>query len=89
MDYILQGYLVIVLEIICCKIFFDTFCKQKILSKHIQFLCLFILSIIDILIVLFLSEYFLIKEFLVILFTSLGMKFYTGKTIRINIVLAI
>ena len=89
MDYILQGYLVIVLEIICCKIFFDTFCKQKILSKHIQFLCLFILSIVDILIVLFLSEYFLIKEFLIILFTSLGMKFYTGKSFKINIVLAI
>lgn len=89
MGYILQGYLVIVLEIICCKIFFDTFCKQSIALKHSRFVSLFILSIIDVLVVHFLSENFLFKEMLVIIFTSLVMRFYTGKSFRINVILTI
>lgn len=86
---LLQGYLVIVLEIICCKIFFDTFCKQNISIGCSQFFCFFALSITDFIIVLTLSKYFFLKEFFVIFFTSIVMKFYTQKSIKKNIVLTI
>lgn len=86
---LLQGYLIIVLEIICCKIFFDTFCRQNISIGFRQLICFFVLSISDFIIVLTLSEYFFIKEFFVIFVTSITMKFYTQKSIKKNIVLTI
>ncbi len=86
---LLEGYLIVVLEIICCKIFFDTFCKQNISIRCNQFLCFFSLSIVDFIIVLVLSEYFFFKEFSVILVTSIAMTFYTQKSMKKNIVLTI
>lgn len=86
---LLQGYLIIVLEIICCKFFFDTFCRQNIFIGFSQYICFFVLSIADFIIVLTLSEYFFIKEFFIILVTSIAMKYYAQKSIKKNIVLTI
>ena len=86
---LLQGYLIIGLEIICCKIFFDTFCKQDNSVRHDQIFCFLILSLADFIIVLMLNEYFILKEFFIIFVTSIGMRFYTRKSIKRNIVLAI
>jgi signal transduction histidine kinase len=86
---LLQGYLIVVLEVIYCKIFFDTFCKQNIFTRRNQYLYFFLLSVADFVFVLALSEYFLLKEFFIILATSIGMKFYTRKSMKRNIVLTI
>lgn len=60
---LLQGYLIIVLEIIYCKIFFDTFCKQNISIGCSQYVCFFVLSIADFIRALTLSEYFILKYY--------------------------
>lgn len=86
---LIQVYLIIILEIICCKIFFDTFCKQDIPVRYNQSFCFFILSVADFIIVLLLNEYFILKEFFVILSTSIAMKFYTQKSMKRNIILTI
>ena len=89
MLYLLEGYLIIILEIICCKIFFDTFCKQNISARYSQLLYFFILSIADLIIALLLNKCFILKEFFVTLITSIVMKFYTEKSLKRNIVLTI
>lgn len=89
MTDLLQGYLIVVLEIICCKIFFDTFCKQHSVIRYNQYFYFFMLSIADFIIVLLFSDSFILKELFVILVTSIVMKFYTGKSVKRNIVLAI
>lgn len=86
---LLQGYLIVLLEIIYCKIFFDTFCRQNNSIRFSQYIYFFLLSVADFIIVLALSDYFFLKEFFVILVTSICMRFYTKKSIKKNIVLTI
>lgn len=85
----LQGYLIIVLEVIYCKIFFDTFLGENISAWHRQIFCFFVLSAADVMIVLFLDEYFVLKELFIVLATSAGMKYYTQKPIKRILVLAV
>lgn len=84
----LEGYMIIVLEIACCKIFFDTFCNRGRSEGCVPFLSLILLSAADFFIALFLHPYFFLKELLVVLSTTAAMRFYTQKPLRSNFVLS-
>ena len=85
---IVQGYCIILLEVLCCKIFFDAFLQNENLYKYRRFGFVLMLSIADLLLVLFLGKFFLLKEVIIIIVTSLVMKLYTEKSIKNIIVLS-
>lgn len=89
MGYLLQVCFVVLFEMLCCKIFFDTFLRENSNTKRKQFCCLAILVVLFILFVVILDKHFILKEIMIVLSVTVCMKVYTGKSFRKNFVLAI
>lgn len=72
-----QSFLLVVLEILCCKIFFEIFAKKKheksTLKNYGNILCLIVFVYV---IALFLAEQVIIKQLLIIVITALVMTIY-------------
>lgn len=87
MFYYVQTYLTIVLEILCCVIFFETFSKKKNQNKNI--FIMIGLTVISFLVVIFLSKIFVVKQILVIVLVATFMKLYTKETLKRALVLSV
>ncbi|BCZ44731.1 ATPase [Clostridium gelidum] len=87
-DYI-QSFLVVMLEIFCCKIFFEAFgerrSKKKTYKNYIVIIAL-ILSVY--LLALFFANYFLIKQILIIVISTILMYLYINITIIKSVILS-
>lgn len=90
MIYLLQGYLVVFLEIMCCKIFFETFCSVEGRRNNGKNVALPIfLSVLAFGVSVLFGEMFLLKELLVIILTTLMMGWYNKHSLKKNFVLSI
>ena len=86
----LQSFFIIILEIFCCKMFFEVFAgKRK--NEHIWFgyLLITVLTVFDYGIALLLSGQFIIKQILVILITVIVMHLYYEINIQNSVVLVL
>lgn len=74
---IMQGILVVAIEVICCKIFLEGFLKKKTFRKEgMGIVILILLTAIIYLGTLFLTKYFFLKELFVLCAISILMKLY-------------
>ena len=90
MIYFLQGYMVVLLEAICCKIFFDIFCKVEERQRKMKEMGVPIfLSLLFLGGAVFLSAHLGIKEIVLILVVTFVMKYNNRQTFKKNVVLAI
>jgi signal transduction histidine kinase len=78
------------LEVLCCKIFFETF-EKKIVRKssYKQNLILFMLFIVDNIISFLLIENIILKQIIVIIFISIFMHHYIAANYRKAFILAV
>lgn len=89
MFYYIQSFFIVVLESLCCKLFFEIFEKRKINDSMWKKIVLFMVLILGVYnIANIFSEYFAIKQLLIILFTALFMKIYWKTTIMKTVILA-
>ena len=77
MIYYLQTTLIIFIEMMCCLIFFSTFCN---IPKQKKFL--FILASFNFLIAIIFQDKFISKQFLIICTTSIIMKLQTKEPLK-------
>lgn len=91
MLYYIESLLIVIFEILCGKIFFETFAEKR--DKHNvlkNFGVIAGLIAVSYLVAMYLSEYFLIKETLIIIFTALLMHIYLkmnlGKLIILSVI---
>lgn len=90
MIYFLQGYLVVLLEAFCCKIFFEIFCSvEEKQPKMRQMGMPLLLSFLLFAGAVVFSAHFGIKEVVLILIVTFVMKYYNGQTLKKNVVLTI
>ena len=91
MLYFLQSFFIVLLEIFCCKIFFESFGvkrEEKNHCKNYGILCALVLSVYAL--AIFLNRtYFGLKETLIILITSIVMFFYLKIKFWKSVVLAL
>lgn len=88
MWYIIVGYITILLEAVCCKIFFDTFTQSERVHHYRSWNIIIALSIINVFVSLLLRSYFLCKQVSVIIVIAVAMKIYTGKSIKKTLALS-
>lgn len=88
---IVQGYLIVFLEIVCCKLFFKTFCSHiKRKSKGRKLILVGGLGFSAGTVVVILGEqYFFLKEVLLIILVTMGMKLYFGYSIKKSFILTV
>jgi len=100
MFIVVQGYLVVFLEMICCKLFFKTFCSQKksgslninVLEMKVKWRELILLCGLGFstgTVVVIWDEYFFLKEISLIILVTMGMKLYFGCSIKKSFILTI
>lgn len=90
MLYYIQGYLIVFLEVLCCKMFFESFCKVDVGRKKYKTFVLFIVLVsLDFTLSIFLQDFFIPKELAVIGVTTIVMRWYYAESIKKHLVLAI
>lgn len=89
MSYIILGYITILLEAVCCKIFFDTFTQSEMVYRYRSWNVVIALSVVNVIISLLLRSCFLAKQLSIIIATAAAMKIYTRKPIRKVFVLSL
>lgn len=73
----IESFLIVVFEILCCKIFFETFGKKKAENNtYKNFGIIFALIVYVYLIAIFFGNYFFLKQVLIILMTAVLMRLY-------------
>lgn len=87
---IVQGYLIVLLEIICCILFFKTFCPYiKSESKWRELALIGGLTLSAGTVSLILDKYFLLKEILLLILVIMGMKLYFDYSIKKSFILTV
>lgn len=87
---LLQGYLVVFLEIMCCKIFYEIFCSDETTRrKGKKTKNVIALSISAYGISVLFGEMFFLKEILVIIVTAFMMNWYNKYSFKKNLVISI
>lgn len=77
MFYYLSSIAIIAFEVICCTIFFESFCYKPKENKNNKRICLFCgLILADFLCVLLFSQWLIVKQIVVILIMALIMRLY-------------
>ena len=90
MFYILQSYFIVLLETLCCTIFFDIFCNTDEKQSRIRRVgVIVLLSLFMFVIAVVFSANLGLKEVVLILLVTFVMKYYNGKSFKKNIVLMI
>ncbi|WP_236354713.1 sensor histidine kinase [Konateibacter massiliensis] len=84
-----HGAFIIIIEILCCKIFYETFDKNMRFNKFVSYCLIVLLMILVYLLAILLPEHFLIKQILIILLTAFIMSIYSDVTIKKSIVLSL
>lgn len=84
----IQSYLIIPLEVICCKIFYETFCSSRKIKLIYQILCWGLLCGLIYISAFFLSGCFILKEAFVISIVAVLAKLYWGITYKKSFMLA-
>lgn len=89
MIFQMQSILIVLIEVICCKIFFETFAEKKEGNRHLP--CAVIVGMAGIICFLayLLKNYFLLKELLIVVITAILMKLYLDLRITKSLVLAV
>lgn len=89
MVFQIQDALIVLVEVICCKIFFETFAEKKEGNRYIP--CAVIVGIAGIVYFLsyLLEKHFLLKELLIVVITAVLMKLYLDLKIVKSLVLAV
>lgn len=89
LNYI-QSLLIVVIEVLCCKIFFEAFCEKRDVSKKIRNLfAIFLLILVIFVAGNFLKNYLFLKEFLIIGFTAILMYWVMQISILKSIILSV
>lgn len=88
MPELVRDYCVVLVEILCCKIFFDTFCENEENNKNQKWAPLVALSFWVFLIVCIWENNIFVKEVLIIGTTTALMRWDNGKSIKRNVTLA-
>lgn len=86
----IQSLLIIVLEAFCCKIFFEIFGKKR--SYHsiwVNYAVIIIFTLIVYLSAMFLSDFFIMKQILVIILMAILMYFYLNISKKKALILSI
>lgn len=84
-----QSLLIIVLEAFCCKIFFEIFGRKR--AYHhvwVNYAVIIILTLVFYLSAMFLNEYFIPKQILIIVIMAVLMLFYMNISIRKALILS-
>lgn len=89
MMFDIQDLLIILVEMICCKIFYETFASRKEIKAYLSYAIVLVLAIIVYVLSYLMEDYFIGKEILVIMIISLLMKLYLKLKMLKSIVLAI
>lgn len=77
MFYYISSVAIILFEVICCTIFFESFCSiARKNKKYMKILLVIGLVVADFICALFLSQWLIIKLAVVILIMTVSMKFY-------------
>ena len=84
----LQGYFITAFEVMCCKVFFDTFTRSTSIHKQRDFWLFFGMSLIDLFCAIFLAQHFLIKEIVVILANTVVFRVYSMVSVKKCVVLS-
>ena len=89
MSVFIESFMIVVLEMFCCKIFFETFAEKRgeksILKNHGTIAALIVFVYLA---AMFLSNYFLIKQILIIVVTALLMIIYLKMNLGKSIILS-
>lgn len=89
MSVFIESFMIVVLEMFCCKIFFETFAEKRrennILKNHGTIAALIVFVYLA---AMFLSNYFLIKQTLIIVVTALLMIIYLKMNLGKSIILS-
>ncbi len=90
MFYYIQSYLIVLLETICCKFFYDIFseCKEKI-PQYIKVITIFILSLLTYIIAMIFSVNFVVKQIGVVILTAVMMLIYKNISLKKSIILSL
>lgn len=84
-----ESFSLVVLEIICCMFFFETFAQKKDENNHLRnYGSIVGLILFVFLAAWFLTDYFLIKQILVIIVTAILMELYLKVTLGQSIILS-
>lgn len=85
-----QRYLIVFFEIICCKLFFKTFCSQtKCRNKHGELFLVGGLTFGAGTVVIIFEDYFFLKEIVLIILVTMGMNLYFGQSVKKSFILAV
>ena len=83
MFYYISSVAIILFEVICCTIFFESFCNKVKEYKKYKKICLIIaLVVADFICALFLSQWLIVKKIAVILIMTAAMKLYFKISLR-------
>lgn len=83
-----SGYLIIPLEVICCKLFFETFCIGKKIKMCYQALFWGLLCVLIYIPAIFFGDSFLLKQITVIGIVAVATKIYWKITYKKSFMLA-
>lgn len=85
-----QTYLIVFFEIICCKLFFKTFCSQtKCRDKHRELFLVGGLTFGAGTVVIIFEDNFFLKEIMLIILVTMGMNLYFGQSVKKIFILAV
>lgn len=89
MIYAIKDYITVFIEVMCCKIFFDIFCKSnKERSVRRKFIPV-LLSVLIYAVACLFENLFIVKEIIIILITTVLMKIYNQVALKKSFMLSI
>ncbi len=88
MAELVRDYCIVLIEILCCKIFFDTFCETGEGKQRKTWLVPIVLSILVFGVACMFGQHIVVKEVLIIGITTLLMFWNNGESIKRNLTLA-
>ena len=86
---LVRDYCVVLVEILCCKIFFDTFCETEETDRKKTWMLPVVLSVLVFGTVCIFEHHTFVKEVFIIGITTVLMLWNNGKSIKRNLTLAV
>lgn len=89
MAELVRDYCIVLIEILCCKIFFDTFCETEEINQKKTWMVPMVLSILVFGVACMFGQQIVVKEILIIGIITIVMFWNNGKSIKRNLTLAV
>jgi len=90
MYYYIQSFLIVLIETICCKFFYDIFSENKEkIPHHIKGITILMLSLLTYIVAMIFSRNFIVKQVGVIILTAGMMLIYTKVSLKKSIILSV